>query len=208
MLVPVKASLRLWRCGGIGHLLDARDQRGKRADEDAAFGFAEDLREGGIDHAFRRGGAGLIGIGGVRHQRQHAAPAKFGQLGKIGRLAIDRRVIEFEIAGVDDQSGRGRDADAHAIGNGVRHAEEFQPERAEVQPAARFDRLQARLIEHLVIAQLDFDQAARQFGGKDRQVGHFFQQIRQAAGVIFVAVRDDDAAQFDRACRAGISNRG
>ncbi len=171
-------------------------KRRKRADEDAAFGFAEDLREGRVDHAFRRGGAGLIGIGGIRHQGQHAAPAKFGQLGKIGRLAIHRRVIEFEVAGMDHQSGGRGDAHAHAIGNGVRHAEEFQPERAELDPAAGLDRGQPRLIENLVIAQLHFDQAARQFGGKDRHFRHFLQQVRQAAGVIFVAVRDDDAAQL------------
>jgi hypothetical protein len=71
--------------GGIGHLLNARDQRGERAYQNAA-----PLRgrpaQSHVHHAFRWGGAGLIGIGGVRHQRHDAAPPNSSKFGKVGGL--------------------------------------------------------------------------------------------------------------------------
>ena len=69
--------------GDVGHLLHARDERGKAGDDDASFGFAEDLVKGAVDDALGGRPAGALGVGRIGQQCQHAALRELGQLGVI-----------------------------------------------------------------------------------------------------------------------------
>ncbi len=128
--------LALVSLGHIHHLLDARDQRRKGGDDQPARRFAHDLVKGIVQHRLRRGRAGLVGVGAVREQRQHAPLAELGQLGLVGGPAIHRGVIELEIAAVDDQARRRRDAQPHRIGDGVADVIGLDGKRADVDHVA------------------------------------------------------------------------
>jgi len=92
--------------GCFSHLLHTRDQRSKAGDDDAAFGFAEDLVEGGIHHSFGGCPPGAFCVGRISQKSQHTAALEFSQLGIIRRPVIYRGMIEFIVPRVDDQAGR------------------------------------------------------------------------------------------------------
>src|SRR5690606_34246569 len=96
--------------GGGRDLLDARDQRGKGGDDNPPGGLAEDFLKRRVNHALRGRPAGVVRVRAIREQREHPALRKLRQLGEIGRPTIDRRVVELEIARMDDQPDRSRDA--------------------------------------------------------------------------------------------------
>ena len=89
----------------------------------------EDLLEpvGHVD--FRAGEASPIDVGAVGEQRQHAGGAKLRQPVKVDDLAVERRLIDLEVAGVDHHAMRRLDRERHAVGNAVRDADELDRER-------------------------------------------------------------------------------
>ena len=50
----------------------------------------------------------------------------------VGALAVDRRVVELVVAGVDAAAARRLEHDRGRVGDRVRHADELEPERAEL----------------------------------------------------------------------------
>ena len=59
-------------------------------------------------------------------------------------LAVDRRLIDLEVAGVDDDAGRRVDGQRHAVGDAVRDADELDLERADGDALGRTHRRQPR----------------------------------------------------------------
>ena len=96
-----------------------------------------DLAEGLADGPLGRRVAGVLGARRVRQQAQHALGAEAGQQGEVGQLAVDRRVVELEVAGVDDRAERRAQGDAHRVGDRVADAEGGRLERAKVDRVAR-----------------------------------------------------------------------
>ncbi len=74
-------------------------------------------------------------------------------------------MVELEVAGVNDQAGGGGDAQPDAIGDGVADVEELDAERADSDLVAGVDGVELDLIEQARVAQLDFEQAAREGRG-------------------------------------------
>ena len=64
-------------------------------------------------------------------------------------LAVDRRLIDLEVAGVDDHAMRRLDRQRHAVGNAVRDAQELDRERADRDALARAHAHQA--FPHLLV---------------------------------------------------------
>ena len=55
-------------------------------------------------------------------------------------LAVDRRLIDLEVAGVDDHADRRVDGQRDAVGHAVRDADELDLERTDGHAVARPDR--------------------------------------------------------------------
>ena len=146
---------------GVEDLLDARDVAGEGRHDDPAFERLHDLAEGVADRAFRRGVAGVLGARRVGQQAQHALLAEPGEDGEVGQLAIDRRVVELEVAGVDDRPDRRPEGDAHRVRDRVADPERHDVERADVDLVARLHR-DERVVVELVLLDLVAEQAARQ----------------------------------------------
>ena len=181
--------------GGFSRLLHTRDQRGERADQDAALGQAEDLVEGAIDHRLGGRPTGIVGVGRVGQQRQNPPAPQLPQLAEIGRLAVHRGVVELVVAGVHDQPGGGGDPQSNAVRDGMAHMEELDLERAELDPLPGLHRVQLGPLQHAAAAQLDLQQTAGEGGGVDRR-RDLFQHVADGAGVVFVAVGDHDPANL------------
>jgi len=102
-------------------------------------------------------------------------------------------VVKFIVARVDDQPDGGLNAQANPIGDGMADVEQVHLEGANGQAVASLHGVQVGAPGHAALGQLDLDKAAGQRSGIDGRL-EFFQQVRQAAGVVFAPVGDDDAA--------------
>ena len=111
-------------------------------------------------------------------------------------LAVERRLIDLEVAGVDDDAERRVNGQRHAVGHAVRDADELDRERADGDPIARPHRRRAAASLEAVLPQLRLDQRQRQRRAVDRAVDERH-HVRHAADVILVAVR-----QHQRGARA------
>src|SRR5579875_1001580 len=89
----------------IHDLLYPRKQRGERGDNDAAWRVGKDFVERFVEHTLGRRIAGRLNARTVTHHHQYAFVAQARQCAKVGRVTIDRRVIEFVIAGMEDGAG-------------------------------------------------------------------------------------------------------
>ncbi len=69
-----------------------------------------------------------IDVRAVREQREHALGAELGEPVEVEVLAVDRRLIDLEVAGMDDRADRRRDGQRHTVGHAVRHADELDRE--------------------------------------------------------------------------------
>ena len=105
-----------------------------------------------------------LGVRRVAEQQVDAAVAELGEPPDVGLEAVDRRVVELPVAGVDDAAGRRLDHDRDRVGDRVRHAHELEPERAELRPARPRGRPRVSSVaaQQAVLVELRLDQAERQ----------------------------------------------
>ena len=82
------------------------------------------------DLELRAGEALAIDVGAVGEQRQHAGGAELGEPVEVDVLAVERRLVDLEIAGVDDDAVRRRDRQRDAVRHAVRDAQELDREAA------------------------------------------------------------------------------
>ena len=85
-------------------LLQAVHVRGEGGEEDAPAARLEDAVQTAAHAALRAGRAGVLDVGRVGEQQQHAARAVLGEGLDVGPAAVDRRVVDLEVAGVDDDA--------------------------------------------------------------------------------------------------------
>ena len=110
---------------------DAEDGGGEAAEEELLLGLREDLVEPGNDGALAGRVAGAIDICRVLQQGQHAALAVFGEGVQVEGVAVERREVDLEVAGMDDDADRRFNGQGHAIHQRVGHADGLDGERAE-----------------------------------------------------------------------------
>ena len=90
------------------------------------------------------------------------------EAGEVGRLRVDRRVIDLEVAGVDDRAGGRRDREAEGVDDRVRDADGLDAERADLHDVARHDRAQLDVVDAELL-ELVGDEAEGQRHAVDRQ---------------------------------------
>jgi uncharacterized protein YciU (UPF0263 family) len=137
---------------------------------------------------------GPLGVGRIGKHAQHAVLADTRDRREIGRLAVDRRLIELEVAGVKDRAEFGMDRERAATGQTVVDVDELGLDRT---VADRFSRLyrDEEPVARFLILQLRTDQRERKRRTDDRNV-ELAQEVRDAADVIFVTVRYEQRAEL------------
>jgi hypothetical protein len=170
------------------HTIDARRER---RDDDAAGGAREDLLER-LDHLeLRAGEAAAIDVGAVGEERQHAFRSELREAVHVEVLAVDRRLIDLEIARVHDDAGRSANRQGDAVRHRMRHADELDVEGADRDAVARAHRPQAAGGLEAVLLELRLDERERQRRPEDRSADER-QHVRNGADVIFVPVRQHE----------------
>src|SRR3954464_7116741 len=105
------------------HLPHARYVRREHRDEHPARRLGEDLVEDLLDRALGARVPRALGIRRVRHEQGDAALAVFTESRRIEALAVRRRRVDLEIAGVYDAALWRLERDAARVDDRVRHLE-------------------------------------------------------------------------------------
>ena len=179
----------------VDDVLDAVHVRREGRHEHAAL----DAGDQGFQAAGHVGLAGraarTLGVGAVAEQQQHAVLPGLLDAREVAGLAVAGFLVEFEVPGVQHHAGRrGQDVPG-VVGNRVGHADEFHLEvRADADLVGQPDLAQVHVaVLDAELGQFLAHQAQRQaraVHGNARQAG---QDVRQAADVILVPVREDHA---------------
>ena len=82
------------------------------------------VRSDGVD-------AGVLDVGRVGQEQQHAVVAELGERREVRRATVERRLVDLEVAGVDDRADRRRIASADRVDDRVRHLDRLDGERAD-----------------------------------------------------------------------------
>ena len=136
---PTNATLRPCLRGRVQDLLDPVHVAGEAGDDDALLGGGEDLVEHGRDLPLADHDAGHFRVGGVRHQQVDAVGTEPGEAADVGQPAVQRELVHLEVAGVQNEAGRGADGDRERVGDRVVHREELEVEGADLLPCALGD---------------------------------------------------------------------
>ena len=119
------------------------------------------------------------------------ARAELGEPVQVELLAVDRRLVDLEIARVDERADRRVNRQRDAVRHAVRHANELDLERPDGHAVARTDRHQSvRAVEAVLLS----------FGSTSASVSGvavhgpltYGSDVRDGADVILVAVRQHE----------------
>src|SRR5208282_6737271 len=102
--------------------LDAMNRRRKARDKQPPLRVCEDFVELPAHRTLAGRVALALDVGGVLKQRQYPGFAVLGEGVQIEKFVVGRRWIDFEIAGVNDDSQRRVNGERHAIDQAMRHA--------------------------------------------------------------------------------------
>jgi hypothetical protein len=178
----------------IEHYLHAVDARRERGHDDSSLRAGEDLFEGVDDVALRAADALSLDIRAVGEQDTDACRPKLRKPVEVDVFAVERRLVDLEVAGMDHDPGRRRDCQRDAVGHAVRHADEFDGELPDANALARVHRDEAVARVLPVFLQFRLDQRQRQRRAVDGAVD-VAEHVRHGADVVFVPVREDERLQ-------------
>ena len=174
----------------VDDLLDAVDVRRERRDDDATARIVESAVKCRTDRTLRRRMALALRIRRIRHEHEDAAVAEVGEAAEVRHLAVNRRVVELEVARVHDHADRRLDGEADGVRDRVIDADEADTEAADIDDVALHDRVQVARV-NAVLLEAALEDAERQARAVDRHID-FLEDVRQCADVILVAVRQHD----------------
>ena len=167
---------------------------GEGGDDDAAFAALEVAVQTVGDDGFRRSIALALDVGGVHQQGIDALLAQVAEAAQISHAVLRRR-IDLKVAGHDHGTHRRLDGKGHRVGNGVVDVDEFHGKAAGLDDVAGLVGDELGLGHHVMLLQLELDEAQRQRRGVDGGVDRL-QNVGQGADVVLMAVGDEEAAQL------------
>src|SRR5699024_6524592 len=187
------------RAAGEGHLavrrhrrvhggLDASHVGGEGCQDHALLRIAGQAGQRRGHVCFRTGESRGCGVGGGAEHEIHALIAEARQRRQVRRTAVDRGLVELNVASVDHQTGRGLQRDAKAIRNGVVDVPETQVKRTVIHVRLVVDLDDLRALT--VLLGLGLDECRGEAGGNDRDVRALLQQPRDRTDVVLVTVGD------------------
>ena len=181
--------------GIVGHLLHAMDAAGEGGHDDTAAAARKYFGKGFPDIFLGEGVALALHVGGIGQQRQHTGLAVARQAGQVGQLAIDRGMVDLEVAGMDHDPFRRGDGQRATIDHRVGHPQELHAETAQLHSVARLDDHQLHRTVKLVFLELFVDKPQRQGRAVDRHV-QLLQHEGKRSDVILVPVGQADGADI------------
>lgn len=129
-------------------------------------------------------------VGAVRQHDVYAASAHLREFAQVDGLSVDGRVVDLEVAGVEQCGRRRLDIQADGVRDRMGGADGLHLKFSHLELLARFDRME--IGAKAVFLQLVLDKAQGQPGAVDWYVD-LLQQIRHAADMVLMAVGDDHA---------------
>ena len=180
--------------GSVDNLLDARDQRRKGGDDDAPLGARENLFEGGVNHPLRRGVARPVSVSAVGKEAEDTLLSDLSKLSEVRRTAIDRSVVELEVAGVDDCPRRCLKCDAYTIRDAVADMKELGDETTEPDGLTWHDPVQGDAVGLSMFLEFSGNQAGSERSCPQRREIQLGKDVGKGADVVFVPVGEDDAS--------------
>ena len=150
---PDESHLASRGCGNVHDLLDARDRGRKARHDHLARRRSRQFFDAGPHHPLRRRIAGALDVRAVAEQRQDAFRSVPCECVQVKGLAVDRRKIDLEVAGVNYDSHGRANRQCDAINRAVRHADEFNFEGSHFQLPSGDNFAQVRLFEQPVFFQ-------------------------------------------------------
>src|SRR3989338_677199 len=181
--------------GELHHLLDARNVGGEGCHEKSAPAVAKDLLEVSAHLALGRRVALALDVGGVRQQQQNPSFTVGGEPLEIEELSVDRRVVDFEVARMDDSSHRSVYRQGDAVHQAVGHAYPLELKGSDLPGLCRPDLSQIGRLVEAVFAQLVAQQAEGQPRAEDRD-RKLPQDVRESADMVFMGVCQDDSKKL------------
>ena len=119
-----------------------------------------------------------------------SAPS-LARIAKSDSLPSTGRVVELEVAGVDDDADRRPEGDPHRVGDRVADPERDDAERPDLDLVAGLEG-KDRVVVELVLLDLVAEEAAGEGRGVDRHARELGQDVRQRADVVLVGVGDEE----------------
>ena len=126
----------------------------------------------------------------VRHHHEHALVAELAEAAEIRHLAVNRRIVELEVARMHDHAERCLDGEADRIWNRMIHTDETDAEAADIDDVALHDGMEHRGVD-AVLFETSLEDAEREARAVDRNAD-LLEHIRQRADMILMAVREHD----------------
>jgi len=173
--------------------IDAVNRAREAGDKEAALGMRKDFVELAPDGTFAGRVSLALDVGGILKQREHAFLAVLGEGVQIEKLVVGWRGIDFEVASMNDDAQGAVNGERYAVDQAVRDPNRMDCERAQLDALIGAHFAQIGVVEQAVLVELVFDVGERELRAVDRDV-EFREDPRQGADVVFVAVREDDAA--------------
>ena len=192
---PTTQTLRPGLDGDVHRLLHPVDVRGEAGDEHAPLPRRDDLAERLADEALGAGESRPLRVRRVTEQEVDAPVPDLGETADVGSQAVDRRVVELVVAGVEDPQATRLEHDRDGVRDRVRHPDELGPEGADLDGALLGPRLtQLGRLRKTVLVELRLEQPERETCPPDLGHLHLAHQIRQRADVVLVRVREEHGA--------------
>ena len=183
----------------LGGLLDAVHVRRERRDDDPPGAKRDELAEGLADESLGAGHPRTLRVRRVAEQKVDAAAAELGERTDVGLQAVDRRVVELPVTRVQDTTCVRLDHDRHRVGDRVRHANELEPERAELHRAvAGPASVSVVVAARPCSSSFDFTRPNVSRVPTNSADLHLSQHVREPADVVLVRMREHDRADVAR----------
>src|SRR4029453_1115424 len=106
---------------------------------------------------------------------------------QIERVAVERRLVDLEVAGVQDRANRRVDRQRQAIRHAVRDAEKLDSKRAGPNRLSWRDRAQPAARVDAMLLELRLDERERETRAVDG-TGHAVDDVRDCAAGVLVEI--------------------
>ena len=178
--------------GGAEDLRQPVDVAGERRDQDPAVRAGEDLVEGGAHDPLRRGVARPLHVGRVHQEHPNPRLSDLREPREIGRLPVDRGLVELEVAGPHHRPRGRSNRDRAGLRDAVIDVHELDLERPDAHRTARphrngLHRGRALRLLHPAAGEPEGQRRAEHRGL------HGAQEIGQPSDVVLVPVGERDA---------------